>query len=111
MPSKPPALRPAAARKPWHHGGKSRHERGYGTAWVKLRKQVLTEEPTCRVCLVERGVVTAATQVDHIRAKADGGTDDRSNLRPLCRPCHDRKSASDRGHRSRTEIGADGWPL
>lgn len=100
-----------ASRKPWHHGGKSRHDRGYGTAWDKLRAQVLNEEPMCRVCLGERSIVTAATQVDHIKPKAKGGTDTRTNLQALCKPCHDRKSAADRGHRVRSTIGVDGWPI
>lgn len=113
MPSKPPSLtvRRYVPRRSWDHGGKSRHERGYGTAWDKLRAQVLADEPMCRSCLHEHGIVTAANQVDHIKAKAKGGTDDRSNLRPLCRPCHDRKSAADRGHRVRPTIGEDGWPV
>lgn len=99
------------SRKPWHHGGKSRHERGYGSSWDKLRKQVLTEEPMCRSCFEEHGVVTAATQVDHITPKAKGGTDARSNLRPICADCHAKKSAEDRGHRVRVETGEDGWPI
>lgn len=97
--------------KTWDHDGKSRHERGYGTAWDKLRAQVLTAEPLCRSCLNEHGRATAATQVDHIKPKADGGTDDIDNLQPLCRPCHDRKSALDRGHRPPVSYGLDGWPI
>jgi 5-methylcytosine-specific restriction enzyme A len=66
-------------------------ERGYGSEWVKIRRVVLEEEPTCRLC------GEPATDVDHIIAKAHGGTDRRSNLRALCRRCHQRKSSSEGG--------------
>ncbi|MDK1339207.1 HNH endonuclease, partial [Cronobacter sakazakii] len=37
-----------------------------------------------------------ATTVDHIKPKAHGGTDEDSNLRSLCCPCHKRKTATER---------------
>lgn len=74
------------------HGGKawkrtdpaSKHR--YGADWQKLRARVLREQPRC-----ECGA--PATDVDHIVAHADGGSDDRSNLRALCRGCHKRHTA------------------
>lgn len=67
-------------------------QRGYGSAWRKLRAQVMErDEHLCQSCLkVDK--VTVATQVDHVTPKAAGGTDDLSNLRALCRACHDAKS-------------------
>ena len=59
------------------------HQRGYGWAWSKLRAQVLTEEPACRVC----GAV--AVTVHH---KVKGSTA-RQNLVPLCKSCHDKVTA------------------
>ncbi len=38
----------------------------------------------------------AATDVDHIVPKAKGGSDDRSNLQPLCEACHKAKTVADR---------------
>lgn len=61
--------------------------RGYGAAWRKRRAQVLREEPLCRECLAI-GKTTAAEEVHHIVAKRAGGSDERSNLAPLCKPCH-----------------------
>jgi 5-methylcytosine-specific restriction protein A len=78
--------------------GGSRQARGYGAAWEKLRATVLREEPLCRACLPR---VTAASTVDHIVPKSEGGSDDRSNLRALCRECHARKSSAE-GRRART---------
>jgi 5-methylcytosine-specific restriction protein A len=62
---------------------------GYGARWARLRAQVLAEEPQCRLC------GAPATEVDHIQAKAFGGTDDRSNLQALDTACHKRKTAAD----------------
>ena len=94
----------------------SRHARGYGTAWTKLRQSVMAAEPLCRECKV-KGKVTAATELDHIVPKAKGGTDDRSNVQPLCAEHHRAKSlresaeAQGRTYRDRPRIGADGWPV
>jgi 5-methylcytosine-specific restriction enzyme A len=71
--------------------------RGYGVLWQRLRKVVLQEEPLCRPCVAE-GLVTAATEVDHHVALAKGGTNDRSNLVPMCKTHHSQKTArEDRG--------------
>jgi len=79
----------------WSERG-SRHVRGYGTAWDKLRARILADEPLCRACRA-RGRVTEAKHLDHITPKAQGGTDDESNLQPLCPDCHAEKSNRDRG--------------
>jgi len=75
--------------------------RGYGYAWQKLRQQVLTEEPCCRLCLAN-GVRVATTDVDHIiprreflEARVEGDPDRRENLQGLCASCHSRKTARD----------------
>lgn len=88
----------------------SRHKRGYGTAWDKLRKLVLTTEPLCRSCLT-KGVVTIANHVDHILPKAKGGTDHLANLQPLCAECHEAKTIRENGGQQRQGCGADGWPI
>lgn len=54
---------------------------------MKLRLMVLRAEPLCRDCL-GRGRTTAATDVDHIIPLRDGGTNELSNLQPLCHSCH-----------------------
>lgn len=50
-----------------------------------MRSQVLAEQPIC-LC------GAPATEVDHIVPLRRGGTDLRSNLVGLCKPCHSRKT-------------------
>ena len=75
-------------------GGRRNFE-GYQGDWLKIRAQVLKEEPYCRVCGQQ------STTVDHITPKAEGGTDIRGNLRALCDDCRSIKDKEDsaRGRR------------
>lgn len=71
----------------------TRHERGYGSAWDKLRKLVIKRDGyQCQECK-RQGMVTPGQDVDHIVNKANGGTDMLSNLQYLCRACHKDKTA------------------
>lgn len=70
----------------------SRHQRGYGRRWEKLRVMILNRDPLCRAC----GSAPSA-EVDHIVPKAKGGTDHPDNLQGLCKPCHSRKTATEDG--------------
>lgn len=88
----------------------SRHKRGYGASWDRLRKIILAREPLCRTCKAQ-GRVTVANHVDHIKPKAQGGTDAEANLQPLCKACHDDKTTRENGGTVRQAIGADGWPV
>lgn len=80
----------------WHKQDKAkgnRHERGYGTAWTKLRDTVMARDKgLCQPCL-SSGRYTPASEVDHIKPKAEGGTDDTGNLQSICRQCHRTKTA------------------
>lgn len=89
----------------------SRHKRGYGTHWDRLRAHVLATEPLCRVCASKTPPrVSLATNVDHIVPKSRRGIDALENLQPLCDDCRRDKDAADRGARVRPRIGLDGWP-
>ena len=93
---------------------KSRHERGYGGSWEKIRKIVLRRD--CGLCQCAEckrtGRLLVATHVDHIRRKCDGGTDDLNNLRALNAECHKRITAEQAGRKyhGKQSIGVDGWP-
>lgn len=94
----------------------SRHQRGYGTAWDKLRRQILARDKhLCQTCL-SVGKLTQASQVDHVTPKSRGGTDAPNNLAAICKTCHETKTAKEaaeaqgRRYRPRVTIGPDGWP-
>ena len=70
----------------------TRHERGYGSDWDKLRIQILARDMyLCQVCLPQ-GLVRPARTVDHVTPKAEGGTDDPDNLQAICDDCHRAKT-------------------
>jgi 5-methylcytosine-specific restriction protein A len=91
----------------------SRHKRGYGSEWEKIRKVILTRDNyLCAICMKE-GRVTTANQVDHIISKAKGGTDKYSNLQSLCEPHHTQKTIEETGKtfKPKQRIGLDGFPI
>lgn len=59
----------------------------------KLRKEVLADEPRCRLC-----GATENLEVDHIRPVCMGGTEDRANLQTICRRDHLSKSGREANH-------------
>src|SRR5689334_21264218 len=82
----------------WSTDGVPRQQRGYGAEWEALRREVIHAEHVCCVCgealacpvCKQQGL---PAQVDHEKAKASGGTDDRDNLRAICKDCHQLKSS------------------
>lgn len=100
-------------RTAWDHGGKTRHQRGYGRQHVKLRAELLAREPLCRHCRA-KGKAVVATIADHVVSLAKGGAvHDIDNLQPLCLDCHNDKTLREQGKtpRRRQTIGEDGWPI
>jgi 5-methylcytosine-specific restriction protein A len=71
----------------------TRHQRGYGTAWDKLRAEVLQRDHGICQPHLREGNVHQGTHVDHRVEKADGGTDDKANLQCVCAPWHRAKTA------------------
>ena len=59
---------------------------------------------------MQKGLVTVALEVDHIKPLSQGGKDERANYQPICLPCHVRKSAEEQGYKAKREIGIDGVP-
>lgn len=95
----------------WQGNRGTRHERGYGSKWVKLRAIILKRDNhLCQPCL-RQGRPTPAKAVDHIIPKAKGGTDDPANLECVCQKCHDAKTQAESGFKKRVTFGPDGWPL
>lgn len=72
--------------------------RGYGAAWQRARLGFLRSHPLCVRC--ERlDLVVEATVVDHIKPHRNDKALfwDHDNWQPLCKPCHDVKTATEDG--------------
>lgn len=71
----------------------SSYQRGYDRRWQKYRRWFLAGHPLCARC----GAI--ATVVDHIKPhKGDKQLFwDENNHQPLCKICHDRKTALEDG--------------
>lgn len=84
-----------------------------------IREAWLYDHPLCVMCQAkDPPVVTAATQLDHVIALANGGPDfdqpgGDANKQGLCDPCHEIKTAQDLGYtlKPRRLIGLDGFPI
>jgi 5-methylcytosine-specific restriction protein A len=78
-----------------------------GRKWMRLREQVLTEEPVCYICKRR-----PSTQVDHKKPVSKGGTDERENLGGVCDECHEDKTMKDLGMtKKKHRVGLDGYPM
>jgi len=58
--------------------------------WKATRRLILHRDPVCRSCHRARSAT-----VDHITPRAQGGTDDPTNLQGLCTPCHTTKTKAE----------------
>lgn len=98
MARRPGSLSATVAPRKWSTTSrKSRHERGYGREWDQTRKRILSRDRhLCQPCLAT-GRVIPGTEVDHVKPKSQGGTDDDANLQAICHPCHQAKTARE-GH-------------
>ena len=76
--------------------GQSRQQRGYGTKWEVIRERILKRDKGLCQNHLRQAIVKQASCVDHIKAKAHGGTDEDSNLESLCWSCHAAKTARER---------------
>lgn len=79
-------------------GRESATKRGYNARWQRFRKQYLQQHPLCREC-EKADRISAATVIDHIIPHRGDRRKfwDQSNLQPMCKPCHDRKTATEDG--------------
>jgi 5-methylcytosine-specific restriction protein A len=78
----------------------SAHARGYNSAWSAASHAFLRAHPFCAICEIETPLsIQPATVTDHIEPhKGDQGLFwDESNWQGLCKPHHDRKTATEDG--------------
>ena len=102
MPARAPKHRPLGSKGPAHVPSVAVRmktaERGYGSRWQKARATFLKRSPLCVECQ-RKGFVTLARIVDHlIPHKGNQALFwDTSNWQPLCKSCHDVKTATEDG--------------
>lgn len=83
------------------------HPRLRGSKGVAQRKRIRERDNyQCVKC----GIAVLVGQVDHILSLEDGGDNDDRNMQLLCTPCHERKTANDRGYKITTGTNVDGTP-
>ena len=71
-----------------HQEQLKRVSRPRGRTGAAQRERRLAAEPNCRICWQSRGVERKSVEVDHIIRLENGGSDDDSNIRCLCKGCH-----------------------
>lgn len=69
-------------------------KRPRGRAGAAQRKQRFADEPFCRDCR-DRDIIRYATEIDHIVPLSKGGTNDDSNVRALCKLCHNARTTAE----------------
>lgn len=94
----PEHLRPA-----WLTTTTSRHERGYGSTWVRLRGRALRRDHRRCVMCGSGPTDDNPLEVDHIVPLALGGANALYNLRTLCSDCHGAVTARARQAAARGE--------
>ena len=71
-------------------------ERIRGRKLQERNARIFKREPLCRIHKA-KGEIVVATEVDHIVALCNGGTEDASNLQPICKSCNELKGIAERG--------------
>ena len=80
--------------------------------WQRFRDRFLNRNPLCVKCL-EDGFQVGADEVDHIVPRSKGGAVfDAANCQPLCRQCHEAKTAAENSRYGGADIEGNlkhGW--
>jgi len=90
MPTKPAVFGQQERRKERERYRGTKQERGYGGEWERISQIVRKAQPVCMICHD-----AASEDVDHIvpfNGLSDPLRTARSNLRAVCRECHNRKT-------------------
>jgi 5-methylcytosine-specific restriction enzyme A len=70
----------------------NRHQRGYDSTWTRTAARTIASARQCVDCGTA-GSRDNPLSADHVIPKAQGGTDDPSNLAVRCRRCNSAKGA------------------
>lgn len=79
----------------WHTKKPTAVKRTTGRKWLAIRAEAMALDGyLCRICRDEKGIMTPAIEIDHIKPLSEftasdmANPDDYSNLRALCADCH-----------------------
>lgn len=106
MANRPRPFRPFGVSPIRHSGPRPEWRRLYGRRWNAYTKSFLAMNPLCRYCTANQRDEPASV-VDHITPhKGDAVLFwDPDNHQPLCKRCHDRKTATVDGGFGRNTSG------
>lgn len=92
-----PSRKLLEAAKECHQEQLGRVKRLRGRAGADQRLRRLANEPFCHDCM-ELGIGRIADELDHIIPLSQGGLDEDSNVRSLCKPCHAARTREQRAN-------------
>lgn len=93
-----PRHKPMPSMAPRHMaiGAQENYGQGRGgRPWRRKRAAVLKRDGYVCQCCQRGGRVTLATEVDHVVPRAEGGSDDETNLQAICAECHKAKTVAE----------------
>jgi 5-methylcytosine-specific restriction protein A len=88
------------------------HRPAWKRRWEAKRAQILQRDRhLCQPCLRAKRF-TKATEVDHIKPRAQGGNEEPDNLEAICGECHEVKSKREANpnYRYRPPVDVSGAP-
>lgn len=74
------------------YGRDPESKKRYGRAWKRIRDRHIKQNPLCEKCK-QKGVLTLAEEVHHVKPLSQGGTHAADNLMSLCKSCHSQITA------------------
>lgn len=93
-----PLHQPWKPKRKAQSGRKTNDSKIYQTAdWRRFRLMYISENPICELCEL-KGLTVEGKELDHINPiRLGGAMYDVDNVQFLCRSCHAKKSAGERG--------------
>lgn len=95
MPKSPAIFRSAERKKEREQIRGTKQQRGYGGEWERISLMVRQQHPVCQLCND-----AVSVDVDHVvpfKGLCDPLRTEVSNLRAVCRDCHNQKTRTQNG--------------
>jgi len=79
----------------YHSSAWKNARKSFRDQFTKMPDGTMLSNKYCYDCYIEDKMRLPGSETDHIKRRKDGGTDDFSNLRTLCRTHHAKKSSNE----------------